>query len=146
MGIKSFFGKIKNGIKAGFNWVKDKAVPFVRDKVIPVASRIIKPVLGFASMLPGKLGTFGKIGQTIADTVSNVAGQIPNKDLRDKVQQGVSNLNDKVQSGISKGQDMATKVNDGINKGIGVATNMYNAAKQGAGAVSAVVKPIIKDM
>lgn len=146
MGIKSFFSKIGNGLKAGYNWVRNTAVPFVQNKVLPAVSRIIKPALGFASMLPGKIGQFGKIGQGIADTVTNIADKIPNAGVRDKITGFVNKINDKVQGGVNKGQDIANRANDTINKGIGVATDIYNAAKQGINATSQVVKPAIKDM
>ena len=105
MGIKDFFRKvgsgIKNGLKAGYNWVKDKA--------LPVVGRIADTGMNILSLLPGKLRMIGKVGSFIGSGIKAITGQIGNKDLSKKIDDGVDRLQGKLDDTIHTGQDWARK-------------------------------------
>ena len=128
MGIKNFFKKIGNGIKNGFK----KVGKFMKDKALPAIGRVVKPILNVVGLLPGKIGTIGKVGSAIAGAASNIISKVPNKDTRDKLQGIVDNVNNTVQAGVVKGQQIANTAN-----------NVINATKQGIGTVANVIKPAI---
>ena len=113
MGIKDFFRKVGRGIKKGAQAVGR----FFKNKVLPTVGRIAKPILGVLGVLPGKLGMIGKVGGGIADVIHGVTDVIPNKDIRDKVNDAVARGNEKFQDAISRGQDTAQRINEGIDKG-----------------------------
>lgn len=124
MGIKSFFKKIGQGFKKAGRWIKDKALPAI--------GRVVKPILNVVGLLPGKIGTIGKVGSAIAGAASGIIDKIPNKDARDKLHGVVDNVNNKVQAGVDKGQQIARTANDVIN-----------ATRQGVGNVANVLKPAV---
>ena len=127
MGIKSFFKKIGKGLKKAGRWIRDRALPAV--------GRFLKPVLSVVGLLPGKIGTIGKVGQAIAGAASNVIGQIPNEDTKRKLQGVVDDVNNKFQQGIDKGKEIARTAN-----------NVIGAAKEGVGNVAAVIKPAVPQL
>ena len=99
MGIKNFFKKIGQGLK--------KVGRFVKDKALPVIGRIAKPVLGVLGMLPGHLGMVGKIGSAVTSVLHGVTEKIPNKDVRDKIDNVINKGSDKFQTVIDKGKQYA---------------------------------------
>ena len=113
--FKNFFKKIGQGLK--------KVGRFVKDKALPVIGRIAKPVLGIMGMLPGHLGMVGKIGSAVTSALHGVTEKIPNKDVRDKIDNVINKGNDKFQTVIDKGKQYAETGNqivdaakmDGIN-------------------------------
>ena len=115
MGIKDFFKKIGQGLK--------KVGRFVKDKALPVIGRIAKPVLGIMGMLPGHLGMVFKIGSAVTSALHGVTEKIPNKDVREKIDNVINKGNDKFQTVIDKGKQYAETGNqivdaakDGWNK------------------------------
>ena len=128
MGIKSFFKKIGNGIKTGFK----KAGRWIKDKALPAIGRVVKPILNVVGLLPGKIGTIGKVGSAIAGAASGIIDKIPNQQAREKLHNVVDNVNSKVQAGVEKGQQIAKTANDVIN-----------ATKQGVGNVAPLLKPAV---
>ena len=115
MGLMSFFKKIGQGLK--------KVGRFVKDKALPVIGRIAKPILGIMGMLPGHLGMVGKIGSAVTSALHGVTEKIPNKDVRDKIDNVINKGNDKFQTVIDKGKQYAETGNqiidaakDGWNK------------------------------
>lgn len=131
MGIKDFFkkvgGKIKDGLKAGYS--------FVKEKVVPVAGRIARAGLNILQNLPGKIGAIGKIGGAVIDTVKNVAGQIPNDKIRDKVVGTADKVGERVSHVVETGQTIANRANGIANDAVQRAGAAYNAVKAGVGAV-----------
>ena len=99
MGIKNFFKKIGQGLK--------KVGRFVKDKALPVIGRIAKPVLGIMGMLPGKIGAIGQIGSAVTSALHGITEKIPNKDVRDKIDNVINKGNDKFQTVIDKGKQYA---------------------------------------
>ena len=120
-GLKSFFKKIGQGFKKAGRWIKDKALPFF--------GRLAKQVLGVLGMLPGKLGAIGKVGSAVTDVLHNVTEKIPNKDIRDKIDNVINKGSDKVQTVIDKGKGYADTANYSVN-----------TAKDG---INNIVKPAI---
>ena len=104
MGLKSFFKKIGQGLK--------KVGRFVKDKALPVIGRIAKPVLGVLGMLPGHLGMVGKIGSAVTSVLHGVTEKIPNKDVRDKIDNVINKGSDKFQTVIDKGKQYAETGNE----------------------------------
>ena len=112
MGIKTFFNKIGQGLKKFGRFVKDKAIPF--------AGRIAKPILNVMGMLPGQVGMIGKIGSAITNTLTGITDKIPNKDVRDKLNNvidkgnnGFQKIVDKTQTIVDTGQNMVEAAKDG---------------------------------
>ena len=99
MGIKDFFKKIGRGLKKAGRWIKEKA--------FPVIGRIAKPVLGVLGMLPGHLGMVGKIGSAVTSVLHGVTEKIPNKDVREKIDNVINKGADKFQTVIDKGKSYA---------------------------------------
>ena len=77
MGIKSFLKKVGNGLKKAGRWVKNKAIPF--------AGRLIKPILNGAAMLPGKIGYIGKLGTALTGIAESIVDKVPNDNVRNKL-------------------------------------------------------------
>ena len=125
MGIKSFLKKVGNGIKKAGRWVKNKALPF--------AGRLIKPIMHGISMLPGKLGLIGKLGSALTGIAGGVVDQIPNDKVRDKVRGWIDHEAKLGRTAIDKAQDIAQRTNDSIND----IKNRYN------NDVKPLIKPII---
>lgn len=119
MGIKDFFGKVGRGIAKTGRWLKEKA--------FPVVGRIAKPILNTISILPGKVGMIGKIGSAITGILHDTISKIPNKDVRDKLDNAVSNGNEKFQGIVDRGKGFA----EGVNRTIGVGREMIDTAKRG---------------
>ena len=113
-GVKSFFGKVWNGIK--------KAGRFVRDKVFPIVGRIAKPVLGVIGALPGKIGMIGKIGSGIANILHGATSKIPNEDARRKIDDVIARGHDKFQTVVDRGRDIA----NGANRVVGIGRDIVN--------------------
>mgnify|MGYP001039755728 FL=1 len=108
-GLKSFFGKIGNGLR--------KAGRFVRDKVFPTVGRIAKPILGIISALPGKIGMIGKIGGGIANILHDATSKIPNEDARKRIDDVIARTNEKIQGVVDRGKDLANGANTAIDVG-----------------------------
>ena len=115
MGLKSFFKKIGQGLK--------KVGRFVKEKALPVIGRIAKSVLNVMSLIPGKIGAIGQIGSAVTSALHGITEKIPNKDVRDKIDNVINKGNDKFQTVIDKGKQYAETGNqivdaakDGWNK------------------------------
>ena len=121
MSIKSFFKKIGRGFKKVGRFIKDKALPFV--------GRLAKPILNVIGMLPGTIGAIGKVGSAVTEVLHNVTEKIPNKDIRDKIDNVINKGSDKFQTVIDKGKGYAETAN-----------NIVNTAKDG---INNIVKPAI---
>lgn len=133
MGLKSFMGKVGRGIVKAGRWLREKA--------FPVVGRIAKPVLSTISVLPGKIGMIGKIGSAITGMLHDTISKIPNKEVRDKLDNAVSNGNDKFQGVVDRGRNFA----EGVNRTIGVGRDMYDTAKRGWNSkVEPSIRPIIR--
>ena len=109
MGLKDFFGKVGNGLKAGFNWVKDKALPAV--------GKIAQPALNIMSMMPGTLGTIGKVGSSLFETGKQLAEDVPNKSIADKIGDAAQGIQKAVDIGRESMANPEKKVD--VNKIIG---------------------------
>ena len=107
-GLKSFFKKVGNGFKKAGRWVRDKA--------LPVVGRIVKPVLNVIGMLPGKIGMIGKLGSAITGVLHGATSAIPNKDVRDKLDNVIDRGNNGFQGVVDRGRDAADRVNQGIGQ------------------------------
>ena len=121
-GIKSFFKKIGRGFKKAGRWIKDKALPAI--------GRVVKPILNVVGLLPGKIG--GAVTNLLHEGVNN----IPNKDVRDKINGAIARGNEKFQGVIDKGKDLA----EGTNRAIGVGKEIINTVKDGT---QNLVKPAV---
>ena len=127
-GIKSFFKKIGRGFKKAGRWIKDKALPAI--------GRVVKPILNVVGLLPGKIGMIGKIGGAVTNLLHEGVNNIPNKDVRDKINGAIARGNEKFQGVIDKGKDLA----EGTNRAIGVGKEIINTVKDGA---QNLVKPAV---
>ena len=114
MSIKSFLKKVGRGIRKAGRWVKNKAIPF--------AGKLIKPILNGISMLPGKLGMIGKLGSALTGIAGGVVDQIPNDKVRDKVRNWIDHEAKLGRTVIDKAKDIAQRTNDTIND----VKNRYN--------------------
>lgn len=127
MGIKDFFkkigGKIKNGLKAGYDWVRGNAVP--------VIGRIAKTGLNIMSNLPGVIGTIGKIGSTVINTGKAIAENVPNKEIGGKIKDGLDKAEQKLQPAVETAKGWANKGNEIANTAFNAGNNMLKAADQG---------------
>ena len=99
MGLKSFFKIIGQGLK--------KVGRFVKDKALPAIGRIAKPILNVMSLIPGKIGAIGQIGSAVTSALHGITEKIPNKDVRDKIDNVINKGNDKFQTVIDKGKQYA---------------------------------------
>ena len=114
MGLKSFFKKIGQGLK--------KVGRFVKDKALPAIGRIAKPILNVMSLIPGKIGAIGQIGSAVTSALHGITEKIPNKDVRDKIDNVINKGNDKFQTVIDKGKEYA----DTGNQIVGAAKDGWN--------------------
>ena len=75
--VGNFFRRIgkgiKNGVKKVYHFVKDKAVPFVREKAAPVVSKVANVVGKVAQFIPHPAAQAVAAG---SKTVKNVADKI----------------------------------------------------------------------
>ena len=124
MGIKDFFKKIGNGLKSAGRWIKDKA--------LPVVGRIAKPVLGMLGMLPGHLGMIGKVGSVVTGALQSITNQIPNKDVRDKINNVIDKGNNTFQGVIDKGKNI-----------VDTGQNIVNTAKNEWNNIKSAIKPAV---
>ena len=69
--VKGFFGKVGNGIKKGFQWIKDKAIPAV-GKVIKGVAPVAQTVAGALSAVPGQVGAISKIAAPAIGAVNGL--------------------------------------------------------------------------
>ena len=97
--FKNFFKKIGQGLK--------KVGRFVKDKALPAIGRIAKPILNVMSLIPGKIGAIGQIGSAVTSALHGITEKIPNKDVRDKIDNVINKGNDKFQTVIDKGKQYA---------------------------------------
>ena len=125
MGIKSFLKKVGGGIK--------KAGRFVKNKVLPFAGRLIKPILNGAAMLPGKIGAIGKLGSALTGIAESIVDKVPNDNVRNKLHGWVEREARLGRTAIDKAQDIVQRTNDSIND----VRNRYN------NDVKPLIKPII---
>lgn len=107
MSIKKFFKKIGSGLKKAGRWVKDKAIPF--------AGRLIKPILNGISILPGKLGMIGKLGSALTGIAGGVVDKIPNDKVRSRMNEWIEHEARIGQDKLHKITDIAQRANDAIN-------------------------------
>lgn len=107
MGIKKFFKKIGNGFRKAGRWIKDKAIPF--------AGRIIKPILHGISVLPGRLGMIGKLGSALTGIAGGVVDKIPNDKVRGRMNEWIEHEARIGQDKLHKITDIAQRANDAIN-------------------------------
>ena len=114
MSIKSFLKKVGGGIRKAGRWVKNKAIPF--------AGKLIKPILNGISLLPDKLGWIGKLGSAMTGIAGGVVDQIPNDKVRDKVRNWIDHEAKLGRTVIDKAKDIAQRTNDTIND----VKNRYN--------------------
>lgn len=134
MGFKSFFKKIGNGIKSVATKVKDgivKGFNWVKDKGLPAVSRIthkFQPILEGIARIPGKAGMFGKVASGITEGINAISNLIPNKQVRDKIQEGTSKVDSAVDRGVTAVQDGAGKLHAGLNNGARVIGNWADKA------------------
>ena len=124
MGIKNFFKKIGNGIRNAGRWIKDKA--------LPVIGRIAQPILNVMGMIPGKLGMIGKVGSVVTSALQNITNQIPNKDVRDKINNVIDKGNNTFQGAIDKGKNI-----------VDTGQNIVNATKEGWNNIKSSIKPAV---
>ena len=116
-GLKSFFQKIGQGLK--------KVGRFVKDKALPAIGRIAKPIFNIMGMIPGKIGAIGQVGSAVTSVLHGITEKIPNKDVREKIDNVINKGNDKFQTVIDKGKQYAETgnqivgaVKDGFNNTI----------------------------
>ena len=83
---------------------------------MPAVGRIVKPVLNVIGMLPGKIGMIGKLGSAITGVLHGATSAIPNKDLRDKLDNVIDRGNNGFQGVVDRGRDAADRVNHGIGQ------------------------------
>ena len=67
-------------------------------------------------MLPGKIGMIGKLGSAITGVLHGATSAIPNKDLRDKLDNVIDRGNNGFQGVVDRGRDAADRVNHGIGQ------------------------------
>lgn len=126
MGVKDWFrkawGNVKNGIKAGYNWVKDTAVPWVRDRAIPFLGRIADVGTKVMSNLPGVFGKIGKIGSVVFDTIRGIGDKVPNQQMGQKINEWADSAQGKLNSGLNRGVSysergarMGQDISEGVN-------------------------------
>ena len=125
MGIKSFLKKVGNGIKKAGRWVKNKALPF--------AGRLIKPVVHGISMLPGKIGMIGKLGSALTGIAESIVPKIPNENVRDKVRGWIDHEARIGHQTFERFKNGAESINDAMND----IKNRYQ------NEVKPLIKPII---
>lgn len=125
MGIKSILKKVGNGIKKAGRWVKNKAIPF--------AGRLIKPILNGAAMLPGKIGMIGKLGSALTGIAESIVDKVPNEKVRNGINSWIEREARLGRTAIDKAQDIAQRTNGAIND----VKNRYN------NEVKPLIKPII---
>ena len=131
MGIKDFFGKIGNGLKAGFNWVKDKALPTV--------GKIAQPALNIMSMMPGTLGTIGKVGSSLFGTAKELTDDVPNKTIGDKINTAIDGAKKAVEIGRESMANPEKKVD--VGKIVGATADAISAAAGGGGGGGSAPPP-----
>ena len=121
MSIKRFFQKIGKGLRKAGRWVKDK--------VFPVVGRIAKPILNVLGALPGKLGMIGKIGSAVTGVLHQATNQIPNEQVRNKIDKVIDKGKEGFDRVVDTGQHFAERANDTIDRGrkaIDVVKDGYN--------------------
>ena len=127
-GLKTFFKKVGNGFKKAGRWVRDKALPAV--------GRIVKPSLNVISMLPGKIG---KLGSAITGVLHGATSTIPNKDVRDKLDNIIDRGNNGFQGVVDRGRNAA----DRVNHGIGQTRETYDRLRND---YESKIRPIVDEM
>ena len=107
MSIKRFFKKVGGAISKAGRWIKNKAIPF--------AGRLIKPVVHGISMLPGKLGMIGKLGSALTGIAGGVVDQIPNDKVRNGIHSWIEREAKLGQTAIGKLKEGSERVRDAVN-------------------------------
>ena len=125
MTIKSFLKKVGNGISKAGRWVKNKTIPF--------AGRLIKPVIHGISMLPGKLGYIGKLGSALTGMGESILPKIPNENIRKSVEGWLENEKKIGRRTFERIKNGAESINDIMND----VKNKYN------NEVKPLIKPIV---
>lgn len=129
MGIKDFFRKIGRGIRSAGRWIRDRALPAI--------GRFVKPVLSTIGLLPGKIGTIGRVGGAIAGALHDGINNIPNKEVRDKLNNAVARGNEAVQGAVDRGRGVA----EGANTAIGVGRDVVDKLKEGLKQIRPTLAP-----
>ena len=122
MGIKNFFKKIGNGLK--------KAGRFIKNKVFPVIGRIAKPILNVVGALPGKIGLIGQIGSGVSNILHGATQNIPNADVKDKLNRIIDRGANAFQGIVDRGKGAANAVNTTVNTGKDVYNEIRNGIKK----------------
>ena len=122
-GLKTFFKKVGNGFKKTGRWVRDKALPAV--------GRIVKPAL--------KIGMIGKLGSAITGVLHGATSTIPNKDVRDKLDNIIDRGNNGFQGVVDRGRNAA----DRVNHGIGQTREAYDRLRND---YESKIRPIVDEM
>ena len=122
MSIKKFFKKIGNGFRKAGRWIKDKAIPF--------AGRLIKPILHGISALPGKLGMIGKLGSAVTGIAGGIVNKIPNDKVRGR-------MNEWIEHESRIGQDKFDKITE-------IAKRAKDMVDETRNRINNEVKPILK--
>lgn len=137
MGIKDFFKKAWGGIKKAGRWVGDKIQSGVK-----LVGRIAQPILGGLSMLPGTIGTIGRVGSGIIGGINGVINQLPDGQMKDKMKEWSDTGQEKLKIGVEKGIEYA----DRANKIIGAGRDAVNQIKPAVynPPVSHIIPTVIK--
>ena len=125
MSIKRFFKKVGGAIA--------KAGRFAKNKVLPFAGKLLKPVMHGISMLPGKIGMIGKLGSALTGIAESIVDKVPNEKVRNGINSWIEREARLGRTAIDKAQDIAQRTNGAIND----VKNRYN------NEVKPLIKPII---
>lgn len=126
MGIIDFFRKVGSGIKNGLKAGMD----FVGNKVLPTVNKFAQPVLGIMSALPGPLGTIGKVGSGILGTVNSIAkDDVPNEGIAAKIGKAAEGINGTINAATGENKTVQERVrqvdpNNVIGKAVDVGKNI----------------------
>ena len=125
MSIKRFFKKVGGAISKAGRWIKNKAIPF--------AGRLIKPVVHGISMLPGKLGMIGKLGSALTGIAESIVDKVPNDNVRNKLHGWIDHERKIGNQTLERFKNGAESINDAMND----IKNRYQ------NEVKPLIKPII---
>ena len=113
MGINTFFRKVWNGAKTGATKVwggLKKGAEFVGRMTKPIAN-IASTAGQILSVLPGKVGDFGKSLNRGIDAVKGIINMLPNSNVKDKLNNAVSTGSNFINDKIDRGKQFTENVN-----------------------------------
>ena len=125
MALKNFLKKVGNGLKKAGRWVKNKALPF--------AGRLIKPIMHGVAMLPGKLGAIGKLGSALTGMAESIVDKVPNDNVRNKLHGWIDHERKIGHQTLERFKNGAESINNAMND----VKNRYQ------NDVKPLIKPII---